>query len=532
MVKKSSSKKPLSKAAENSHIKLDGLGNVVTSLGISGRARTPSSKISDPKGFTPQELGFMYAGDGFAKRIIDLIAEEMTREWVELNGDLDGYLLKYLEKLDAQKHFCDLVRWARLFGGAIIIIGANDGKNLDEELNLSNIKTIEFLRVIDRAEIFTYPQDYYSDPADPKFGQVEYYTIKPYLYGVPVTNRSIMYRVHNSRILRLDGDIVPNFMKRINKGWGFSVLQVIYSNLIGLLQGYEYSSEIIHDFLVHVFSIKNLSSILQTASGEERIKKRMEIVNYSKSILNAVTIDSDAESYEKISTNLTGLTDLVAKLEMAVASVTGIPYMILMGKSPSGLSATGDNEIRGWYDRINMMQEQQIRPALRKLLEILVLTKDCEFKGDIDDVTIEFKPLWQYEQKDLVAMRFQQAQTDAIYLERGVLQEEEVRNSRFADNYSFTTKLSEDTDLTSSSGDDELMKEIKQTQEMLKVRPGFASVPFGSGQQNLTVAQGQPQGLQSETEGMEEKTDSEGDLPFKEKIKVLLQKMLNLVKGK
>jgi len=512
-------KKPqLNKKAK---IRIDGLLNAITSLGVLGKARTPSSQITSPKIFTNQDLGFMYGGDGFAKKIIDLIAEEMTREWIDLNGDQDTYLIKYLEKLKAQQCFCDLVRWSRLFGGAIIIIGANDGKNLDEELNLNNIKTIEFLRVIDRSEILVYPKDYYLDPLNEKYGQVEFYTITPNLYGI-VNEKS--YVVHSSRVLRLEGDIVPNFMKKINKGWGFSILQTIYSRLIGLLQSYEYSSEIIHEFIINVFSIKNLASTLQTASGEERIKKRMEIVNYSKSVINSVVIEAGTEDYKKETTNIAGLTDLINTLEMSLAAVTGIPYMILMGRSPSGLNATGDNEIRGWYDRISMMQEQQIKPLLKKLLEIIVLAEDCEFTGDLDDVTIEFNPLWQYEQKDLVTMRNQQAQTDAVYLERGVLQEQEVRDSRFGDNYSFDTKLDESIDLDSSNDDEELKEQMAQMQEMIKGAAGSQVTPeLNGGVRNLTA----PQSWEERQDNADNKS-----LTLKEKMKYLLQKMFDLVKSK
>ena len=511
-------KQQLNKKAK---IRTDGLLNAITSLGVLGKARTPSSQITNPKIFTTQDLGFMYGGDGFAKRIIDLIAEEMTREWISLNGDQDAYLIKYLEKLSAQQNFCDLVRWSRLFGGAIILIGANDGRNLEDELNLNNIRTIEFLRVIDRSEILVYPKDYYLDPLNEKYGQVEFYTITPNLYGI-INEKS--YIVHSSRVLRLDGDIVPNFMKKINIGWGFSILQTVYSRLIGLLQSYEYSSEIIHDFIINIFSIKNLSSTLQTANGEARIKKRMEIVNYSKSVINSVVIEAGTEDYKKETTNIAGLTDLINTLEMSLAAVTGIPYMILMGRSPSGLNATGDNEIRGWYDRISMMQEQQIKPLLKKLLEIIVLAKDCKFVGDLDDVTIEFNPLWQYEQKDLITMRNQQAQTDAIYLERGVLQEQEVKDSRFGDNYSFDTKLDESIDLDSSNDDEELKEQMAQMQEMVKGVAG-SQIPsgFNGGVRNLTI----PQSEEEKQDSIDNKT-----LPFKEKMKSLLQKMFSLINRK
>jgi hypothetical protein len=115
-----------------------------------------------------------------------------------------------------------------------------------------------------------------------------------------------------------------------------------------------------------------------------------------------------------------------------------------------------------------------------------------------------------------------------------VLESEEVRQSRFADNYSFNTKLLEPDELTPSSGDDDLIKEIKKTQEMLKVRPGFASTPFGSGQQNMTMLTPQEKEQQAgegdDGQNSEDKNDNL-DVNKKSSIKNLLQKIMNLVTG-
>lgn len=447
----------------------DSMVNVVSSLGVEGKAKTPSSRFQDPIIFSPLELGYTYAGCGLFRKIIDAPASEMVREWIRINGDKDNIFQFYLDKLHCQTSFGDLIRWARLYGGAIIIMGINDGRELDQPVNLNSIKAVEFLRVVDRSQLFLYPQDYYMDPESPKFGQVERYTVRPITYGVP-NEQSILYRVHESRVLRLDGNPMPDWMRRLNWSWGAPVLQSIYWDLIDSLQTYSYSSELVHDFVTTILSINNLTALLQTETGEAMVRKRINTINYSKSIINSVFIDADKEKFEKVSSSVTGLPELLSAFDMKLSAVVEIPYMVLFSKSASGLNATGDNEVRTWYDQIKMKQEQQLRPLIQKLMRYITLAKDCEFKGDFDQINFEFVPLWQYEEKDTVAMRYQQAQTDAIYLQWGVLNEDEVKTSRFTDAYSFETKIENDNPMhQGEASDNETREQIEQSEEKILV---------------------------------------------------------------
>ena len=47
----------------------------------------------------------LYTGNGLTKRYIDLLSDDMTRQWVTIPEDTDGVILHYLEKLKAKKEF-------------------------------------------------------------------------------------------------------------------------------------------------------------------------------------------------------------------------------------------------------------------------------------------------------------------------------------------------------------------------------------------------------------------------------------------
>ncbi|MBP5728160.1 MAG: DUF1073 domain-containing protein, partial [Clostridia bacterium] len=46
----------------------------------------------------------------------------------------------------------------------------------------------------------------------------------------------------------------------------------------------------------------------------------------------------------------------------------------LFGRSPQGMNATGESDLRNYYDMIASLQERQLRPALEKLLPVMAVS--------------------------------------------------------------------------------------------------------------------------------------------------------------
>jgi len=139
-----------------------------------------------------------------------------------------------------------------------------------------------------------------------------------------------------------------------------------------------------------VLSMKNLSDLI--ASGQEDVvKKRLEILGVSRSVLNVLLIDSDDEDYQKKASSVSGIDNLLQELKHNLAACTGIPQTLLFGRSPSGQNATGESDIRQWYDTVKGEQEDQLLPNLSKLVRYL----DLPAGGEPDDRMIAAAPLWQ-----------------------------------------------------------------------------------------------------------------------------------------
>ena len=70
----------------------------------------------------------------------------------------------------------------------------------------------------------------------------------------------------------------------------------------------------------------------------------------------------------------------------------------LFGQSPAGLSATGESDIRSYYDSINAKQEVRLRNPVEMILK--VLWRSCFGEPAPQDMSFEFTPLWQMSAVD------------------------------------------------------------------------------------------------------------------------------------
>jgi phage-related protein (TIGR01555 family) len=304
-------------------------------------------------------------------------------------------------------------------------------------VNINNIQEIAWMQVFDRWQcqvLFEYMD---RDFNSPNYGFPLLYQINDYRTGA-------IFNVHYTRILRMDWSILPPRERNWNNGWGDSVVVSIFDELKNYGSAFANTSAIMQDFVNGVLKIPNLSQILAGGcnEGDRDIMKRLDFANLSKGVTNMLVLDGE-ETYEKLSTNVGGISDLLDRFMLSLSSVTGIPVTLLFGRAPAGLSATGDSDIRNFYDSVKQYQELKLKPVLEKLTYYLMKSKNGPFKGqEPENWSIQFTPLWQNTEEQEAIMRRTVAETDAIYIDRGVLDPSEVAISRFGgDRWSMNTLI-------------------------------------------------------------------------------------------
>jgi len=416
----------------------DNWQNVFTGLGTS-RDKTQFGRFVGLGEITDTELTNLYHQDDTAKKVIALKPQEMLRQGFAINIEDDTAAstdtLTALRRLDAAQKFRDALIWGRLFGGAAVLVGADDGLPADQPLNDAAIKSIKFLHVIDRR--YLTPESYFNNPLEDEFfGEPDRYRITPRRAGTNLL-------VHRSRLILFGGAHTSDEERDRLGGWDHSVLNAVYQALRQFNNVWQASEHLMSDASQAVFKIQGLMSMIAGGQKED-LQTRMQLVDMSRSVARAVLLDTDGgEDFKREQASFTDAANMVDKFMMRLASAADIPVTILMGRSPAGMNATGDADFRWFYDNIRTAQENDLRPRLERLITLLLLSQDGPTRGNMPEAwDLKFAPLWQSTPEEQAELANKQADTDVKYIQAGVVLPEEIGLSRFrAEGWSADTQI-------------------------------------------------------------------------------------------
>jgi phage-related protein (TIGR01555 family) len=319
----------------------------------------------------------------------------MTREWRSWQADPDQItaLEKCEREMRVQLKVQEALVKARLYGGAVIIIGVDAG-NPQDELNLDDVKqdSLQFLHVVSRNQLSVGPIIY--DITSKYFGQPEWYMPTTIMtsYSAPgksqvLTPEQKAYqsqpRVHPSRVVRFIGaDTADQMLSNI---WGDSILQTINDAVksSGLVSGS--LATLIAEMKVDIISVPELKSILSTDAGTNKMIGRFSAANAAKSVINTVLIDAN-EKWQRVTQSLAGVPEVLVAYLQIVSGAVDIPAGRFLGIPHRGLNVTGEADFRNYYDRLASEQKVTLTPAMTSLDEVLIRSvlgnrpDDCTYK--------------------------------------------------------------------------------------------------------------------------------------------------------
>lgn len=436
--------------------RIDGWLNQITGLGTDRDKRTANLVKPVLPTVDFQTLDDLFHGDDMAQIIAGKAPEDMVRKWIELTvelGDPDlseneseasDDMLQALNDLDAKGACRAALTWANVFGGSLMFIGADDGGGSDEDalakpLAEDRIRSIEFLEVFDRFDVQI--ESEYDDKADlGKFGKPKTYQIVNYqgTRGATLSNVTI----HETRFLRFDGPLTSKRRIVRNNGWNDS----IYTKLLDVLSDFGSSwggvAALLQDFAQAIFKMKGLADIIGS-DADNIVQGRMQTMDLCRSVMRMIPIDADLEDFQRMTTPVGGLAELMDRLMLRMSAAAQMPVTILFGISPSGLNTTAEGDLSIWDDRVSSKQEIDLRPPLTRLIELLFKAADGPTKGkEPKGWEYQFNPLRQPTEKESAEARKTQMETDTGYIDTNVLEPDEVAQSRFGgESYSFETTL-------------------------------------------------------------------------------------------
>ncbi len=420
----------------DSKIFFDGLQNLMANLGTSKDKRAASEFVlSKDLGNAGQRetLTALYRENWVAGKIVDIIPDDMTREWRKFTGDLKPEdkekLSEEEERLDISGVFNEAHKWGRLFGTSLAVMSIDDGQEPDKPLKIENIKEggLRFINVVDRGRVNTNEVTPIADPMDKNFGMPEFYRF----------NDSATI-IHHSRVLRFEGVKLPFEEFRRQGYFNDPILARLLDAIINFNTASDSSASMIYESNVDIFKINNLMNMMENPKQVKLLQKRFSLVNTLKSFNNCVLLDANEEHTSKTNT-FAGLKDLLEAYEGIIAAGGDIPATRMFGSAASGFMATGEGDLKNYYDMLKSDQNTTYRPRLNYL--DLILAKSCGLPDDAD-LKYEFNSLFQMTPEQEANVRNVNAQTSQIYFDMGLLTEKAIaENLKEEGHYNITDKM-------------------------------------------------------------------------------------------
>lgn len=424
---------------------VDGWANFLTGIGDRNRDKTYFTEFR-LEVVREEEAEIIWRGDDMAAKIVEQPVADMLRQGFSIKVDegegkaIEVAVKAALKRLGAMRAIRRIFEYRRAYGGGAILLGAKDGAmSMSEPLNEANIASMEWLTVLRPRELW--PWRWYSDPREPKYGMPRTYTLQPEVISGYVSNDLTSgIEIHESRLIVVRGTEISRRQVSENNGWGDSVFTRIARVLSQFNQTWGGGAVLLSDFSQAVMKIKGLAELLQ-GNKKEAIRERAIAVDMARSVARMVICDSD-EDFERKATPLTGYAEMLDKFALRLAAAANMPGSKLFGQAPAGLNATGDSDIRWYYDFISAEQEDYLRPALEQLLRVVFASRSGPTAGQApSNWALEFATLWQASLKEQAEAHKLQADADAIYLQFDVTTPEEVAKSRFGEQYSIDTTV-------------------------------------------------------------------------------------------
>ncbi len=410
--------------------RFDGWENQLTGFGTT-RDKSTYGYVGAFVRIPDQELANLYHSDDIAARIVNIVPDEMLREGFEVKiGDpaAETIIAEKFDSLGANAKLADGIRWGRLYGGAALLIGADDGRDASLPLIPERAKDISYLYVIERRVLW--PATYYTQAGHPKLGLPETYFVTPVVAGGGTQTGTVI--VHESRLILFGGAKTSAFEKLTLAGWDISVLQRPYEILRQFNTGWKAVETLLTDGNQAVFKMTGLAEMMR-AGQETLVRRRMNVMEMFRSAMRALVIDADSqESYERHGVAFGSIPETLDKLCLRMSASAELPVTILMGQSPAGMNATGESDFRWHYDRLRAKQKTELAPPVRRLTLIWLQTEAgrAAVKKKPDAITVTFPPLWTETPLNEAIRRKTIAEADSAYQLAGVFLSEEIALAR------------------------------------------------------------------------------------------------------
>ena len=402
-------------------------------MGTASRDKSLYTTVNPTYFLTQSDLEALY-GHGIPRRFVDAIADAMLRHQctITLGGDAEANsqdtISRFEEHLKAT-HFhralSEVIKLQRLYGGAGLVLLVDDGLPESEPVDVSRIRAVRGYIPMSRWELVP------SDVNITDWSKPTHYRLTTSQKIMPdQTGSYVDVLVHHTRVARFDGLYLPWRIRSRNTGWGMPVLQLLWESFKRYESALSGLETMTSDADLFVHKIPGLFQ--RIASGNEAdLRKRLEANSLSRSVYGGMVVDveEDVQFLARALSNISSATDPFVK---DLQAATGWPASILMGDSPGGLGKEGRFEERTWAGLVEAWQDVYCRDPITEVFAYILASREGPTRGrPPESWSVHFPSVYTETDEEKAELRTQVAGIDLQYINAGVLNALEVRESRF-----------------------------------------------------------------------------------------------------
>ncbi|RID87065.1 DUF1073 domain-containing protein [Peribacillus asahii] len=365
------------------------------------------------------ELNALYAENRIIQNVVDIPAEDMTRNWFTLrcdNDELSRNILSKLADLNAKDAFKRMMMYERIQGDGFISLGVTQPSMFDLKQQMPDkVKSVDYLHAFSSYKVSEFIIN--EDVFDIHYGKLDSLVIdrsSKHMASKVQGNAA----VHTSRLLHartrwLEGEVQgQSLIEAMN-----DVFKVFDTTLWSV-------GQILYDYTFKVYKSKDIDGM------NSRDKQELSMLMDFMFRTEALALIANDEELTKQTTNVSGIDQLIDFVWDVMAASARMPKTVLKGQE-SGTIAGAQYDVMNYYSRIAADQENVIKPLLERLIRLIMQSEEFNVDPESLEWEIKFNPLWQVDSKTDAEIRKLIAETDQIYIVNGVHTVDEVRNARF-----------------------------------------------------------------------------------------------------
>ena len=412
-------------------------------------------------------LNSLYRDNWVVQNVVGIIPDDMTKKWFAPAGAVGPEHLKELERVQRvtalRERVNEGLRWGRLYGGAagLIMIRGQEGM-LGQPLELESIYpgTFQGLYILDRWQGVVPGMELVFEGGEPV----------PAYYSITDARGNTVAKVHHSRLVRFTGRDLP-FLERVAElYWGESEVEALYNDVVKHDNVAANMAALTFRANVDTMEVQNLDQLFSVTSGEQQ--RRFWNVMQAQSVMKSnfgMQLVNRGDQIKNTQYTFTGLQEVYDSMCLDLSGASRIPVTKLFGRSPAGMNATGESDLRNYYDYVDTLREAKLRPILEKLLPVLAMTA---WGAVPDGLDITFPPLWTPTAAEVAEIALKKAQAIRDTFQAGLFRADTAQRE--------LKKLADETGMFDSISEEEIAANTGKTyQDVTALRDPLAGLGYG-----------------------------------------------------